>query len=64
MAKIKLIDIGMDDPMERLYYERQARRKKAYTAKQHRTSAKKGRRTAMVCRMGGYGFLQESSAAI
>lgn len=58
MAKIKLIDIGVDDPMERLYYERQARRKKAYDAKQRRTLMKNRSGAVTVCRMGGHGFSQ------
>ncbi len=35
--KIKLKDIGMDS-MEILYYERQAKRKKAYAAKKRKIS--------------------------
>lgn len=35
--KLKLKDIGMDS-MEILYYERQAKRKKAYEAKKRKTS--------------------------
>ncbi len=37
MAQLKLKDIGMDS-MEILYYERQAARKKAYTAKMIKTN--------------------------
>lgn len=41
MARQKLRDLGMDT-MERLYYERQDARKKAYKARQ-RKSVRKGR---------------------
>lgn len=40
--KIKLKDIGMDS-MEILYYERQAKRKKAYAAKRRKTTKIKER---------------------
>lgn len=40
MAQLKLKDIGMDS-MEILYYERQAKRKKAYTAKKRKKSTMK-----------------------
>jgi len=46
MEKIKLIQIGMDDPMERLYYERQARRKRAYDAKRRMIFMRNRRRIA------------------
>ena len=38
--KLKLKNIGMDS-MEILYYERQAARKKAYSAKQRKITRKK-----------------------
>lgn len=37
MAQLKLKDIGMDT-LEILYYERQAKRKKAYAAKMMKTT--------------------------
>lgn len=40
MSQLKLKDIGMDS-MEILYYERQAKRKKAYTAKKRKKSTMK-----------------------
>lgn len=40
--KVKLKDIGMDS-MEILYYERQAKRKKAYAAKKRKTTKIKER---------------------
>ena len=42
MAQLKLKDIGMDS-MEILYYERQAKRKKAYAAKKRKTTKIKER---------------------
>ena len=39
MARQKLRDLGMDT-MERLYYERQDARKKAYNAKQKKSAPK------------------------
>lgn len=44
MAKIRLIEIGMD-PMERLFYERQGRRQKAYAARL-RKNRDKGQRVS------------------
>jgi len=54
MAKIKLIEIGMDDPLERLYYERQIHRKKAYDAKRRMIYMRNRRRlaTSAACQMG------------
>lgn len=40
--KLMLKDIGMDS-MEILYYERQAKRKKAYVAKKRKITPKKGK---------------------
>lgn len=48
-----------DEPMERLYYERQERRKKAYAAKQRMFDRKKHG-----MQMGVTGFASASSAAI
>ncbi len=64
MAKIKLIEIGMDDPLERLYYERQAHRKKAYATRRRRALTKSRREPVSACRMDGHGFSRASSAAI
>lgn len=64
MAKIRLIEIGMDDPMERLYYERQEHRKKAYAARQRRLLTNSRKRTVTACQMGRYRFSQVSSASI
>lgn len=49
MAKMKLKEFGMDDPMERLFYERQEFRKKAYARHEKR-------RHDAVCQPGRYGF--------
>lgn len=70
MAKLKFEKIGMNDPMERLYYERAARRRQAYDAKKaydagkRRPSAKNRKEPAMSFRTGRQGFSQVSSAAI
>lgn len=48
MAKMKLKEFGMD-PMERLFYERQEFRKKAYARREKR-------RHDAVCQPGRYGF--------
>lgn len=64
MAKIKLIEIGMDDPMERLFYERQAHRKKAYAARQCRAIKKNRREPAIACQISKRGFSQAASAAM
>lgn len=49
MAKIRLMEMGMD-PMERLFYERQDRRKKAYAARLRKTQDK-GRRVSAARKM-------------
>lgn len=49
MAQLKLKDIGMDT-MEILYYERQAKRKKAYISKRRKKSDKKKK----ACQTGQY----------
>lgn len=51
MAKMKLKELGIDDPMERVFYERQEFRKKAYAR-----SERKRRRHDAVCQPGRYGF--------
>ncbi len=58
MSKMKLKELT-DEPMERLYYERQERRKKAYAAKQRMFDRKKP-----CLQMGVTGFASASSAAI
>ena len=48
LAKMKLKEFGMD-PMEKLFYERQEFRKKAYARREKR-------RHDAVCQPGRYGF--------
>lgn len=62
MAKMKLIEFGMDDPMERLYYERQERRKKAYYAKHRRALKGNRKEPATAGQMDRYGFSYVASA--
>lgn len=49
LAKMKLKEFGMDDPMERLFYERQEFRQKSYARREKR-------RHDAVCQPGRYGF--------
>lgn len=49
LAKMKLKELGIDDPMERLFYERQEFRKKRYAQRERR-------RHDAVCQPGRYGF--------
>lgn len=62
MAKMKLIEFGMDDPMERLYYERQECRKKAYYAKHRRELKGNREEPATDGQMDRYGFSYVASA--
>lgn len=51
MAETELWKLGMD-PMERLYYERKGRRKKAYEGKQRKALSGRGRQPAGSWRAG------------
>lgn len=55
MAKMKLKELGIDDPTERLFYERQEFRKKAYAQCEKR-------RHDAVCQPGRYGFSYTAAA--
>lgn len=62
MAKINLKEFGMDDPMERLYYERKERRQKAYAARRRRILTGNRNEYAAACQMDSYGFSHTASA--
>lgn len=49
MEEKDLMKLGMD-PMERLYYERKDRRKKAYEGKQRKALSRSRRQAAGSCR--------------
>lgn len=51
MAGTELWKLGMD-PMERLYYERKARRKRSYDGKRRKTLSGRKRQAAGSCRAG------------
>lgn len=51
MAGTELWKLGMD-PMERLYYERKARRKRSYDGKRRKALSGRKRQVAGSCRAG------------
>lgn len=52
MAKTKLRELGMD-PMERLYYERKDRRKRAYDGKRRKAVTRSRRMPSGSCQLDG-----------